>query len=144
MYVRAGSLGPLLPGTECRLIDKPRRSLRRMQQKEEDVSRGRTKAGHPLSVSWRAGKQRWILRAPCTPTQLSLVSLPPRPPPIPTLRSRQGVSAAVSEWKDLPACVFGWYSFVYMSISFFSPCRPAFYYFYLFVYLLFCTKWQNK
>ena len=91
--VRAGSLGLLLAGTECRLIGKP---CRRMQQIEEDVLRGRTKALHPLSPSRTTGRQRWILRISCTPPKLSSVSHappwlhwpPPRPDPHPQEQAR--------------------------------------------------------
>lgn len=139
--VRAGSLGLLLPGTECRLIGKP---CRRIQQIEEDVLRGRTKAVHPLSPSRTTGRQRWILRISCTPTKLSSVSH--APPwlhwPLPS-GAGKGCLAAVSECKDLPACVCGRGCFGCVSVSFFS--LSAGYLFIILIYLfVLLYQWFKK
>lgn len=143
LSMQAGSLGLLLPGTECMLIDKPCRSLKRMQQKEEEnVPRGKTKAGHPLSPSRMSGRQKWILRAPV----LCQLGFPPpwlhcpsplSPTPYPRPQEQAEVLAAVSEWKDRPACVFGQDSFGCMSVSFFSLSADQFLFF---VFCLFCTN----
>lgn len=61
--MRGRGLGLLFPRPECILIDKLCSSLKRMQNKEEDVSGGRTEAGRSVSSSRKAGEHRWLLRA---------------------------------------------------------------------------------
>lgn len=139
--LRARSLNSLLPGTECRLIDKSCRSLKRMQQKEEDISRGKMKAGPPLSPSKRAGRKKWILRASCTPTQFSSVSQPLQTPVshTPPSHPQEKAGAAVSSfWMEGPNSLCVWLRLFWLHVCFilFSLCRPAFPYFYL-SYLLF-------
>lgn len=61
--MRVRGLGLLFPRPECTLTDQLCRSLKRVQNKEEDVSGGRTEAGHCASSSRKAGEHRWLLRA---------------------------------------------------------------------------------
>lgn len=61
--LRVRGLGLLFPRPECTLTDQLCRSLKRVQNKEEDVSGGRTEAGHCASSSRKAGEHRWLLRA---------------------------------------------------------------------------------
>ena len=58
-----GGLGLLLSGPECMLIDKSCRCLKRMQKKEEDLSRVRTEVGLLPVLQQEEGLQRWILGA---------------------------------------------------------------------------------